>query len=87
MNAKKTISHRKPTPTFLVRLHGNDVFPEKVPVRALSDVVSAIQSLANGPVHSRDEEFSIRLLDITRGAVACRPMIFQAAASSFLSFG
>ena len=68
MNAKKTISSRKPTPTFLVRLHGKDVFPEKVPVRALADVVSAIQSLANGPVHSRDEEFSIRLLDITRGS-------------------
>lgn len=39
---------KKPTPTFEVRFVGPDVIPERLPIRQVNDVLSAVQDLASG---------------------------------------
>lgn len=59
------MTSKKPDPTFVVRLVGTGLYPEKVPARMLGDVISAVQVLSNGEVAS---ENAVRLLDIKRGS-------------------
>lgn len=59
------MSSKKPEPTFVVRLVGTRLYPEKVPARMLGEVISAIQVLSNGEIAS---ENAIRLFKITRGS-------------------
>ncbi len=42
------MSKRPPTPTFEVRLVAADLAPERMPLRAVNDVLSAVQDLASG---------------------------------------
>jgi len=61
-----------PEPTFVVRFVGENIRPEKVPLRAVSDALSAVQDMAS----ARDPftmphvppEKSIGLLNVTRGS-------------------
>jgi len=41
-------STKKPAPTFEVRLVAPDVIPERLPIRQVNDVLSAVQDLASG---------------------------------------
>lgn len=62
----------KPQPTFLVRFVGENIAPEKIPLRAVNDVLSAVQDIAS----ARDPfltshvppEKAIGLLDVQRGS-------------------
>ncbi len=42
------MANSKPTPTFEVRFVGLDLSPEKIPLRAVGDALSAVQDLASG---------------------------------------
>lgn len=70
--AKKTPATAKPTATFEVRFVGSDVLPEKIPLRAVSDALSAVQDLASGrdPFEETqvDPAKSIRLLAVRRAS-------------------
>jgi hypothetical protein len=75
MNKKKIIDG-KPVPTFEVRLIGPDLSPEKVPLRAVGDVLAAVQNLASGrdPFEQKPvpHEKGIGLVKVLRGsAVYC----------------
>ena len=41
-------SKRTATATFVVRFVGPDVAPERIPLRAVTDALSAVQDLASG---------------------------------------
>jgi hypothetical protein len=61
-----------PQPTFSVRFVGDDIAPERIPLRAVNDALSAVQDIAS----ARDPfemgrvppEKSIGLLDVRRGS-------------------
>lgn len=59
-----------PTPTFEVKFP--DLLPERIPLRAVSDTLSAIQDIASGrdpfEMPQVDPEKSIRLLDVRRSS-------------------
>jgi len=67
---------KKPEPTFEVHFTDHRVHPELLPLRSVSDALSAVQDLASGrdPYVSRhvDPEQSIGLLDIKRGSAIFR---------------
>jgi len=64
--------NQKPEATFEVRFVGPDLKPEKLPLRAVNDVLSAVQDLASGrdPFEQQQvpQEKSIGLLSIRRGS-------------------
>ena len=75
MSNKKNVA-KKPVPTFEVRLVGPGLSPEKIPLRAFSDALSAVQDLASGrdPFEQKQvpHEKGIGLLKVLRGsAVYC----------------
>ena len=64
--------NEKPQPTFLVRFVGQDISPERIPLRAVSDALSAVQDIASGrdpfvTPHVPPEK-AIGLLDVGRGS-------------------
>lgn len=63
---------KRPDPTFTVRFAGKGISPEKVPWRAVSEALSAIQDLASGrdPAETRvvPPEKTIGLLNVRRGS-------------------
>jgi hypothetical protein len=67
---------KKPEPTFEVHFSDPKVNPESLPLRSVSDALSAVQDLASGrdPFVTRhvDREQSIGLLDIRRGSATFR---------------
>lgn len=69
-----------PQPTFEVRFIGNDIYPESIPLRDISEALSAVQRLASGKYAEEDLEQSdsIGLMAVKRGSavfkcVANRP--------------
>jgi hypothetical protein len=63
---------KKPEPTFEVYFDGPNLVPEEIPVRAVTDALSAIQDLASGRdpfelAHVPPEK-TIGLLDVRRGS-------------------
>ena len=70
--ATKKQSGAKPSPTFEVRFVGRDLLPEKIPLRAVSDALSAVQDMASGRDPYEEQhvqpEKSIGLLDVRRGS-------------------
>jgi len=73
---KSAQSHKKPSATFEVRLVGPDVLPERIPLRVVSEALSAVQNIASGrdPFEEQhvDPEKSINLLDVRRGSATYR---------------
>jgi hypothetical protein len=62
----------KPEPTFLVRFVGEGIAPEKIPLRAVNDVLSAVQDIASArdpfeTPHVAPEK-AITLLEVGRGS-------------------
>lgn len=74
--AKKTRANAKPTATFEVRFVGPGVLPERIPLRAVSDALSAVQDLASGRDPFEEQhvapERSINLLEVRRGSATYR---------------
>jgi hypothetical protein len=72
----KVPPRKKPEPTFEVRFSDPQVDPESIPLRSVSDALSAVQDLASGrdPFVTRHvaTEQSIGLLDIRRGSATFR---------------
>jgi hypothetical protein len=73
---KKKNTPEKATPTFEIRLIGPGLLPEKIPLRSVSDVLSAIQDLASGRDPDEQKyvphEKGIGLMNVKRGsAVYC----------------
>lgn len=70
--AKKKLTKAKPMATFEVRFVGPDVLPERIPLRAVGDALSAVQDLASArdPFEERQvsPEKSIRLLGVRRAS-------------------
>jgi hypothetical protein len=69
---------KKPQPTFDVVVVGPDLAPERLPVRLLADILSAIQKLATGVAKQKsssshggglDEPHGIGLISVLRGSV------------------
>jgi hypothetical protein len=66
------MANEQPQPTFLVRFVGDDIAPERIPLRAVSDTLSAVQDIAS----ARDPfemphvppEKAIGLVDVNRGS-------------------
>jgi len=74
--AKKKQAQPKPGATFEVRFVATDLLPEKIPLRAVNKVLSAIQDIACGRDPFEDkpvpEDKTIRLINVRRGsAVYC----------------
>jgi hypothetical protein len=69
---KKKTTTAKPAATFEVRFLGSDVLPEKIPLRSVSDALSAVQDLASARDSFEETqvspEKSIRLLAVRRGS-------------------
>lgn len=72
---------RKPKPDLEIYFSGSEMFPERVPVRSLADVLSGIHRLA-APDNDDDEKdsASIRLLDVRRGSAVFRCVVDEADA-------
>jgi len=74
--ANKKIAKSQPAATFEVRFVGGDVLPEEVPIRAVSDALSAVQDLASGRDSFEESqvapEKSIRLMGVRRGSATYR---------------
>jgi hypothetical protein len=70
--ATKRQSGAKPSPTFEVRFVGRDLLPEKIPLRAVSEALSAVQDIASGRDPYEEQhvqpEKGIGLLDVRRGS-------------------
>ncbi len=70
--AKKTTGKTKAAATFEVRLVAPDLLPEKIPLRAVSDALSAVQDLASGrdPFEQQQvpPEKSIGLINVGPGS-------------------
>lgn len=70
--AKKKSIKAKMVPTFEVRLVGPGLAPEKIPIRAVSDVLSAVQDLASGrdPFQQQQvpPEKGVGLIEVRRGS-------------------
>lgn len=89
----KAMSERpkKPQPSFQVRLTGTGLVPERVPLRAFTDTLSAVQRLASG--RSAEDESPhanpVSLLDIRRGSAVyeCVAKDANFAVSRFESLG
>lgn len=58
---------KRPTPSFVIRLTGGEISPERVPLRILSDAASAITRLAIGGA-DESESKSVRVLGVKRGS-------------------
>lgn len=86
-------SHKKPSATFEVRLIGPDVLPERIPLRVVSDALSAVQDIASGRDPFEEQhvspERSINLLDVRRGSAAyqCIARAPEEAVSNLTRFG
>src|SRR5687767_11640675 len=69
-------TNEKPIPTFEVRFIAPGISPAKLPLRAVSDVLSAVQDLASGrdPFETPHvpQEKSIGLVDVTTGSAIYR---------------
>jgi len=63
---------RKPSPTFEVRFVAPNIVPEKIPLRAVSDALAAIQDIASGRDPFEEQQVSpekgIGLLNVKRGS-------------------
>lgn len=63
---------KKPEPTFEVRFVGPGLLPERIPLRAVSEALSAVQDLASGrdPFETQQvpPDKAIGLLDVRRGS-------------------
>jgi len=74
--AKTQRSQKKPLATFEVKLVGPDVLPERIPLRVVSDALSAVQDIASGRDSFEEQhvspEKSINLLDVGRGSATYR---------------
>ncbi|MEX0716300.1 MAG: hypothetical protein WD066_06935 [Planctomycetaceae bacterium] len=74
--AKKTAKTKRPEPTLEVRFVAPGLAPEKIPLRAVSDVLAAVQDLASGrdPFETPHvpPEKSIGLVDVRRGSAIYR---------------
>ncbi len=70
--AKKTAAKAKPTATFEVRFVAPEILPEEIPLRAVSDALSAVQDLASGRDPFEEQhvplEKGIGLIDVRRGS-------------------
>ncbi len=91
--ARTQRSHKKPLATFEVRLVGPDVLPEKIPLRVVSDALSAVQDIASGRDPFEEQhvspERSINLLDVRRGSAAysCIARAPKEAVTNLTRFG
>lgn len=68
-------NRRKPKPQFVVELKG--LYPEDIPLRLVAKVLGALQRLLRAKRESEglsqdEDEFSIRVVDITRGSAGYR---------------
>lgn len=70
--AKKKTPRTVAKPTFEVRFIGPEIAPEKIPIRAVSDALSAIQDIASGRDPYEEQQVSpekaIGLVDVERGS-------------------
>ncbi len=78
---------KKPPTIFEVLFEGEDLYPEKIPLRTLSDSLAAIQRLATGNEidaeeieEEEEEDGSLRLVGVKRGSA-----IYQVAGPSSAS--
>jgi len=66
------VSKKKAAPTFRVHFVAPDLVPEQIPLRAVSDALSAVQDLASGrdpfEIAHVPPEKNIRLVDVRRGS-------------------
>jgi len=92
-SAKTRQSQGKPAATFEVKLVGPDVLPEKIPLRVVSDALSAVQDIASGRDSFEEQhvspEKSINLLDVRRGSAAyrCVARAPEEAIANLIRFG
>jgi len=74
--AKKKPTSTKPTATFEVRFVASDLVPEKIPFRAVSDALSAVEDLASGRDPFEEQHVpsdkTIGLIDVRRGSAVYR---------------
>lgn len=71
---------KKPAPAFEILFEGTGIYPEKIPLRLLSNALSAVQRLAAGQEVSdkKDEEDrSLGLLQVQRGSAIYRCFAVQ----------
>jgi hypothetical protein len=65
---------KKPLPVFEVHFEGEKIYPEEIPLRTMSDALSAIQRLVTGAESAEEEaedettDDSLRLLEVKRGS-------------------
>lgn len=66
------MAEKRPGPTFTVRFVGEGISPERVPWRAVSETLSAVQDIASGrdPLETRSvpPDKTIGLLNVRRGS-------------------
>ncbi|MCC9654363.1 hypothetical protein [Rhodopirellula halodulae] len=60
------MSRKKKPASFTIRIKGDGVDPESIPVRTLSEAASAVMRLAVGD--SKSEASKVRVLDVKRGS-------------------
>src|SRR5271157_1575520 len=74
----RIMASKKPPPVFEVHFEGEELYPEQIPLRTLSDALSAIQRLVSGSDIANEEDAeeeerenevdSLRLLEVKRGS-------------------
>lgn len=86
-------ARKKPEATFEVRLVGPDVLPERIPLRVVSDALSAVQDIASGRDPIEDQhvapERTINLLDVRRRSATylCVARAPKDAVTNLMRFG